>query len=116
MTCAAFSVRLVARSFAARRNCLQELKEAKKHGMHRGDKRIRSGAAAVKTDRRYLILVRQFPLRPIRSKRDLERAMKIAGHFATYDGGHAAPWRTGLFGCTDRIHRRLPATASSGHA
>jgi HTH-type transcriptional regulator / antitoxin HigA len=43
------------------------------------------------TDRRYLNLVRQFPLRPIRSKRDLDRAMKIAGHLATYDEGTLPP-------------------------
>ena len=46
-----------------------------------------STAASPKLDRRYLNLVRQFPLRPIRNKRDLNRAMKIAGHLATYDEG-----------------------------
>ena len=46
-----------------------------------------SSAAPAKTDRRYLNLVRQFPVRPIRSKRELGRAMKIAGHLATYDEG-----------------------------
>ncbi len=44
-----------------------------------------SAATSGRPDRRYLNLVRQFPLRPIRSKRDLDRAMKIAGHLATYD-------------------------------
>jgi HTH-type transcriptional regulator/antitoxin HigA len=44
-----------------------------------------------KTDRRYLNLVRQFPLRPIRSKRDVGRAMRIAGHLATYDEGTLPP-------------------------
>ena len=44
-----------------------------------------STATSAKPDRRYLNLVRQFPLRPIRSKRELDRAMKIAGHLATYD-------------------------------
>jgi len=38
-------------------------------------------------DRDYLALVRRFPLRPIRTKRELEQAMKIAGHLATYDEG-----------------------------
>jgi len=46
-----------------------------------------SSATPAKTDRRYLHLVRQFPLRPIRSKRELDRAMKIAGHLATHDEG-----------------------------
>ena len=46
-----------------------------------------STATPAKTDRRYLNLVRQFPLRPIRNKRDLDRALKIAGHLATYDEG-----------------------------
>ena len=46
-----------------------------------------STATSAKPDRRYLNLVRQFPLRPIRSKRELDRAMKIAGHLATYDEG-----------------------------
>jgi HTH-type transcriptional regulator/antitoxin HigA len=34
-----------------------------------------------------LKLVREFPLRPLRTKRELDRAMKIAGHLATYDEG-----------------------------
>lgn len=46
-----------------------------------------STVTSAKTDRRYLSLVRQFPLRPIRSKRQLDQAMKIAGHLATYDEG-----------------------------
>lgn len=46
-----------------------------------------STATSAKPDRRYLNLVHKFPLRPIRSKRDLNRAMKIAGHLATYDEG-----------------------------
>jgi HTH-type transcriptional regulator / antitoxin HigA len=46
-----------------------------------------STAALPKLDRHYLKLVRQFPLRPIRSKRELNQAMKIAGHLATYDEG-----------------------------
>jgi HTH-type transcriptional regulator/antitoxin HigA len=46
-----------------------------------------STTTSPKTDRRYLNLVRQFPLRPIRSQRELARAMKIAGHLATYDEG-----------------------------
>jgi HTH-type transcriptional regulator / antitoxin HigA len=50
-----------------------------------------STATAAKTDRRYLNLVRQFPLRPIRSKRILDRAMKIAGHLATHDEGTLRP-------------------------
>ena len=50
-----------------------------------------STATPAKTDRRYLNLVRQFPLRPIRSKRVLDRAMNIAGHLATYDEGKLPP-------------------------
>ncbi|MGD9633489.1 MAG: type II toxin-antitoxin system HigA family antitoxin [Pirellulales bacterium] len=46
-----------------------------------------STAIKTKLDRRYLELVRVFPLRPIRGKRELERAAKIAGHLATYDEG-----------------------------
>jgi antitoxin component HigA of HigAB toxin-antitoxin module len=44
-----------------------------------------SAAGSIKPDRRRLNLVRQFPLRRIRGKRELDRAMKIAGHLATYD-------------------------------
>jgi HTH-type transcriptional regulator/antitoxin HigA len=44
-------------------------------------------AASAKPDRKYLELVRQFPLRPIRTKRELDRALKIAGHLATYEEG-----------------------------
>jgi HTH-type transcriptional regulator/antitoxin HigA len=40
-----------------------------------------------KAGRRYLELVREFPLRPIRSKRELDRAMKLAGHLAINDEG-----------------------------
>ena len=40
-----------------------------------------------KPDRRYLELIRQFPLRPIRNKRELNRAMTLAGHLATFDEG-----------------------------
>jgi HTH-type transcriptional regulator/antitoxin HigA len=50
-----------------------------------------STATSAKPDRRYLNLVRQFPLRPIRSQRELDRAMKIAGHLATYDEGTLPP-------------------------
>jgi len=46
-----------------------------------------SAAISAKLDRRYLDLVRQFPLRPISGKRELGQAMKIAGHLATYDEG-----------------------------
>ena len=46
-----------------------------------------STVATTKPDPRYLKLVRDFPLRRIRSKRDLATAMKIAGHLATYDEG-----------------------------
>lgn len=42
---------------------------------------------SAKLDRHYLSLVRQFPLRPIRTKRDLDQAMKLAGQLATYDEG-----------------------------
>ncbi len=44
-------------------------------------------ATSLKADRRYLDLVRKFPLRPIRSKRELDQAMKIAGHLAIYEEG-----------------------------
>ena len=50
-----------------------------------------STATSAKLDRRYLDLVREFPLRPIRSKRELGRAMKIAGHLATYHEGTLSP-------------------------
>jgi HTH-type transcriptional regulator/antitoxin HigA len=50
-----------------------------------------SSATSVKSDRRYLDLVREFPLRPIRVKRELDQAMKIAGHLATYDEGTLPP-------------------------
>ena len=50
-----------------------------------------STAILATPDRRYLNLVRQFPLRPIRGKRELDRAMKIAGHLATYDEGTLPP-------------------------
>jgi HTH-type transcriptional regulator/antitoxin HigA len=48
-------------------------------------------SAVPKPDHRYLKLVREFPLRPIRTKRELDRAMKIAGHLATYDEGTLPP-------------------------
>jgi HTH-type transcriptional regulator/antitoxin HigA len=44
-------------------------------------------ASSAQPDRRYLNLVRQFPLRPIRTKRDVDRALKIAGHLATFEEG-----------------------------
>lgn len=46
-----------------------------------------STSSRPKPDRRYLALIHQFPLRPIRGKRELAQAMKIAGHLATYDEG-----------------------------
>ena len=46
-----------------------------------------STAPSTTLDRRYLNLVRGFPLRPIRGKRELAQAMKIAGRLATYDEG-----------------------------
>jgi HTH-type transcriptional regulator / antitoxin HigA len=46
-----------------------------------------STAISTTIDERYLNLVRQFPLRPIRNKRSLDQAMKIAGHLATFDEG-----------------------------
>ena len=46
-----------------------------------------SARNSTKSDRLYLALVHEFHLRPIRSKRDLDRVMKIAGHLATYDEG-----------------------------
>ena len=42
-----------------------------------------STAPWAKLDRRYLNLVQQFPLRPIRAKREMDRALKIAGQLAT---------------------------------
>lgn len=50
-----------------------------------------STATSSKPDRRDLALIRQFPLRPIRDKRELTQAMKIAGHLATYDEGTLHP-------------------------
>ncbi|HEY2838040.1 MAG TPA: hypothetical protein VGJ26_02745 [Pirellulales bacterium] len=44
-------------------------------------------ATSTAPDRDYLKLIRQFPLRPIRSKRELAAAMKIAGQLAIYDEG-----------------------------
>lgn len=46
-----------------------------------------SSATSPPLDRDYLALVRRFPLRPIHSKRELDQAVKIAGHLATYDEG-----------------------------
>jgi HTH-type transcriptional regulator/antitoxin HigA len=46
-----------------------------------------STATTGKLDQNYMKLVRKFPLRPIRSKRELDRAIKIAGHLATYVEG-----------------------------
>lgn len=46
-----------------------------------------SSAISSQLDPRYLALVRQFPLRPIRTKRELDRAMKIVGHLASFDEG-----------------------------
>lgn len=46
-----------------------------------------SAPSEIKIDRRYMKLVQQFPLRPIRNKRELEKAMKIAGHLATFNEG-----------------------------
>jgi HTH-type transcriptional regulator / antitoxin HigA len=46
-----------------------------------------STAPSAQLDRRYLNLVRQFPLRPIRAKREMDRALKIAGQLATYEEG-----------------------------
>lgn len=50
-----------------------------------------STTTSPKADRRYLNLVRQFPLRPIRNKRNLDQALKIAGYLATYDEGTLPP-------------------------
>lgn len=50
-----------------------------------------STVTAAKTDRRYLNLVREFPLRPIRAKRELDYAMKIVCHLATHDEGTLPP-------------------------
>lgn len=38
-------------------------------------------------DRRYLNLIRQFPLRSLRTKRELSQALKISGRLATFDEG-----------------------------
>lgn len=48
-------------------------------------------ASSLKLDRHYLNLVRQFPLRPIQNKRELDRAIKLVGHLATYDEGTLFP-------------------------
>lgn len=50
-----------------------------------------SSVVAKKIDPRYLELIQEFPLRPIRSKGVLGQAMKIAGHLATYDEGTLSP-------------------------
>ena len=50
-----------------------------------------STAQKAKPDARYLDLIREFPLRPIRNQRVLDRAMKIAGSLATYDEGTLLP-------------------------
>lgn len=50
-----------------------------------------STAKTATPQRSYLALIAQFPLRPIRSKRELGRAMKIAGHLATYEEGTLPP-------------------------
>jgi HTH-type transcriptional regulator/antitoxin HigA len=44
-------------------------------------------ATTTRPDQGYLTLIRQFPLRPIRSKRELAAAIKIVGHLATRDEG-----------------------------
>lgn len=46
-----------------------------------------STTGSAKLDRHYLNLVKQFPLRPIRNRRELAVAMKIAERLATYDEG-----------------------------
>lgn len=46
-----------------------------------------SSMISMQVDQRYLALVRRFPLRPIRSKRELDQAMKIAGHLASFVEG-----------------------------
>lgn len=47
--------------------------------------------AVAKSERRYLELVREFPLRPLRGKRELDQAMKVAGHLAIFDEGTLVP-------------------------
>lgn len=46
-----------------------------------------SVARTAKLNQSYSELIREFPLRPIRSDRELGRAMKIAGRLATYKEG-----------------------------
>ena len=46
-----------------------------------------SVARTAKPKKSYAELVREFPLRPIRTDRELGRAMKIAGHLAAYKEG-----------------------------
>lgn len=50
-----------------------------------------SVVTSAKLDQRYLELIRQFLLRPIHTKRSLDKAMKLAGHLATYDEGTLSP-------------------------
>jgi HTH-type transcriptional regulator/antitoxin HigA len=46
-----------------------------------------SVARTAKPKKSYAELIREVPLRPIRSDRELRRAMKIAGHLAAYKEG-----------------------------
>ena len=50
-----------------------------------------SVARTAKVDKRYVELISEFPLRPIRTDRDFERAMKIAGRLAVHDEGTLPP-------------------------
>jgi HTH-type transcriptional regulator/antitoxin HigA len=72
-----------------------------------------SVAAAKKLDPRYLELIQEFPLRPIRNKSALCRAMKIAGHLATYDEGTLSPgeqdYLDALVVLIDDYQRRHPS-------
>lgn len=47
---------------------------------------MKTTAAAI-PDRSYWKLVRQFPLRPLRNEREVARALRVAGHLATYNEG-----------------------------
>lgn len=49
-----------------------------------------SVARTAKPNQSYSKLIREFPLRPIRSDRELGRAMKIAGRLAIYNEGTLA--------------------------
>jgi HTH-type transcriptional regulator / antitoxin HigA len=70
-----------------------------------------------KSSRRYLELVHEFPLRPIRSKRESDQAMRIVGRLATFDEGTLAPGEQDYFDALtiliEDYQRRHPEVAPS---